>query len=121
MKRCFETWDSYIEREHEELNELFKKRSKSGDASMNFWNTEIAPLVRKEKALREKLLKCTARERLGIETKIDELVDRRNELEKKHKSMVNETMKINEEINEYINNYAPQKLVKHAKENGWIW
>lgn len=121
MKRFFETWDSYIEREHAELNELFKKRLENDDKRGWFWNKNMAPLVRKESFLREKLLKCTARERLEIETKIDELVDKQNELKGTYDGMKAEVMKVNEEIKEYIDNYAPQKLVKYANEHHWIW
>lgn len=98
-----------IYRTHQELKELDIKRYEAESELVNYHNSYIAPLIREEGKLRQSLPTATTKEKEIIETKIDELVERKlsltnsDEYKKKEKTYKKYKEKYYEYIREKLN------------------
>ena len=100
-----------IYRVHQELKELDIKRYEAESELVDYHNSYIAPLIREEEKLRQTLPTATTKEKEIIETKIDELVERKLSLTnsdeyKRKKSLY---IKYKEKCYEYIRGHLNDK------------
>lgn len=93
-----------IYRTHQELKELDIKRYEAESELVDYHNCYIAPLIREEEKLRQALPTATTKEKEIIETRIDELVERKLSLTNsdEYKRKENSYTKYKEKCHEYI-------------------
>ena len=98
-----------IYRTHQELKELDIKRYEAESELVDYHNRYIAPLIREEGKLRQALPTATTKEKEIIETKIDELVERKlsltnsDEYKRKERLYIKYKEKCSEYIREHLN------------------
>ena len=114
----FKTWKKIVA-EHEELGKMMTEKYELLDNRVREWNSKIAPLTREEKALREKLLTCTERERKDLETKIDAIVDELKPLNEMHDSIAKKEIETESRIYKYMRENLTEKELKKARKHGW--
>lgn len=114
----FKSWEKIVS-EHNELEKMMAERNELSNNRLVKWNTKIAPLLRKEKTLREKLLTCTTREREELENEIDTIVDEVKMLNKTFDEILKEQDEVTNRIYKYMKEHLTEKELKKAKNHGW--
>ena len=117
-RKMFKTWEKIVA-EHEELGKMMTEKHELLNNRVREWNSKRAPLMREEEALREKLLTCTERERKGLETKIDAIVDELKPLNEKLDSIIKKEREIENRIYKYMRENLTEKELKKARKHGW--
>lgn len=114
----FKTWEKIVA-EHKELNEMMIKKHELANTHVKEWNSKRAPLMRKEKELREKLLTCTERERKTLEAEIDKIVDDLIPLNEMLDLIGKKEAEMDCFIKEYMKENFTKKELKKAKKYGY--
>ena len=114
----FKTWEKIVA-EHEELEKMMTEKHELVNNRVREWNSKRVPLMIEEKALREKLLTCTERERKGLETKIDAIVDELKPLNEMLDSIAKKEIEIESRIYKYMRENLTEKELRKARKHGW--
>lgn len=114
----FKTWEKIVA-EHEELVKMMIEKDELLNNRVREWNSKRAPLMREEQVLREKLLTCTERERKGLETKIDAIVDELKPINEMLDSIIKKEKETENRIYKYMRENLTEKELKKARKHGW--
>ena len=114
----FKTWKKIVA-EHKELEKMMTEKHELVNNRVIEWNSKRTPLMREEKALREKLLTCTERERKGLETKIDAIVDELKPLNEMLDSIAKKEIETENRIYKYMRENLTEKELRKARKHGW--
>ena len=114
----FKSWEKIVSK-HNELEKMMIEKNKLSNNRITEWNTKMAPLLRKEDALREKLLTCTTRERENLENEIDTIVDEIKMLDETLNKILKKEDEVTDRIYKYMKEHLTEKELTKAKKHGW--
>lgn len=106
-------WNKVLEK-HLVIKEKIIERNKFLNTYIKEWNENVAPLIRQERSLREKLPTSTTKERIDLEAKINELI---NVIENSRQDEIENQMY--NEIITMMNKEFTKKEIKIARAVGF--
>ena len=111
-----------ILRVHQDLKEFNIKRANAGETYAKYYNNNIYPVAHEETELRQSLLTATTKEKEIIESKIDELVERKAALTNsdEYKRIDEAYKKYDEMCNKYIREKLNDEEQKIVSKYGWF-
>lgn len=114
----FKSWDK-IQKQYTELDNMINERYDKNMAHIKQWNSQRAPLMSEETKLRKQLAESTARERVELEKRIDEIVDLLKPIDKKLDELEHDIQTLTRDIETYMKQNLTEREQKRARKYGW--